>query len=277
MNLMFRFSFVILLLFTTALAGAQNSTRIDPNDQGASKGTCKILVIPFNPKLYMSEVDKKIGTENNMTFNQVRNTFRSGLDFKIASQLKSLNVTYSLLTDSAKNRLELERIYKSIGYDYDVPQADGAVGKSPAAQNKPTIQNGQLMVEMKDEFRFMNTKINDLKLLPSLQEKYKADVFVFINQLDIKKNEGSYDIITDTYSRDVIIHYTVFDKSGKRINAGVATSTFPSTVNDTKTIINTAFAQASKTIADRVSKSAPYIVGNPSKSTEKQDMVQQPK
>lgn len=268
MNFMLRFSLVALLLFSAAIAGAQNTTRVDPADQGTAKGTCKILLIPFNPKLYLSEVDKKIGTENKMTFEQIRTAFRTGLDSKISLQLKSVNITYSLLSDTVKNRKELERIYKSIGYDYDIPLADGAVAKSTAGQkDKPAIQNGQLTVEMNDEFRFMNAKINDPKLLPYLQEKYKADVFVFINQLDIKKNEASYDIITDTYTRDVIVHYTVFDKSGKRINAGVATSSFPSTINDPKAIINTAFTQAAKTISTRVSKSAPYIVTDPAGTT----------
>lgn len=253
-----------MLLLAGAAASAQNTTR-EEKDNSSSKGTtCKILVIPFNPKMYLSDVDKKLGTENKMNFNQLRAAFRAGLDYKVASQLKSVNTTYSLLTDSVKNKKDLEMIYNSVGYDYDKPNPEGAVSKNPTAQKEqPKIQNGQLVVEMNDEFRFMNAKITNPKLVPYLQEKFKADVYVFINELDIKKNEGSYDITTDTYQRDVIVHYTVFDKSGKRINAGVATSTFSSTVNDTKSIINSAFSSIAKTISDRVIKSAPYVSSAP--------------
>lgn len=249
----------VVFLLITGAASAQNTTR-DENDKntgnsGYGKGTGKILLIPFDPKLYMSEVDKKIGTENKLTFNQLRAMFRSGLDYKIATELKAAGATYSLLTDSVKNKNDIKLVYESIGYDYDKPNPDGAVTKTPVQKKEdPKIKNGQLVVEMNDEQRFMNTKIINKDLLTYLNGKYKSDVFVFINQLDIKKDPESYDITTDTYKRDVIVHYTVFDKTGKRINAGIATSSFSSTVNDPKTIINTAFTDIAKTITARVTK-----------------------
>jgi hypothetical protein len=257
----FRVTLALILFAIAGAAPAQNTTRDQVKGLEPGKGkTCKILVIPFDPKLYMSEVDKKVGTEAKMNFNQLRATFRTGLDHQVAAKLGSLNTTYSLLSDTVKNKKDLDLIYHSISYDYDKPNPDGAVSKnSGTAKQQPAIQNGQLMVEMSDDSRFMNTKLTNPQLLPYLLEKYNAEVFVFINELDIKKNEDSYDIATDTYLRDVIVHYTVFDKTGKRINAGIAKSSFSSSLNEPKTIINTAFPSIAKTIADRVSRSASGI------------------
>ena len=256
----FRFLLIVMLI-APAAAIAQNTTREDNSKGNGSKipdgkpSRQKILLIPFDPKLYMSEADPKIGRENKMTFPQLRATFRSGLDYKILSHLKTIGTAYSLLSDSVANKKDMQLVYESIGYDYDKPNPGGEVSKRQAPEKQqPKIQNGQLAVEMSDEFRFMNAKIVNPRLLPYLQGKHKADVFLFITELDIRKDPESYDIVTDTYMRDVIVHYTIFDRSGKRLNAGVVVSSFSSTVNDPKTIINTAFAEIGKALAERAAK-----------------------
>jgi hypothetical protein len=254
----------ILCLLASAIAtdaSAQETTR--EQGGGSTSKTVKeenyrVLLIPFKPTMYMSEVDKKIGTQQKMTFDQVRDAFRWGLDSKLLSQMRAANSTYSLLSDSAKNRKDLEMIYKAISYSYDKVTPDGSIAKtSPPAKDQPRIKDGHLVVEMSDEAKFMNTKIDNPKLLPYLHEKYKTDYFVFINELDIRNNMDSYDIATDTYQRVVTVHYTIFDKTGKKLNAGIATSAFSSNVNDTKTIINTAFASIARSLNERVVKAIP--------------------
>lgn len=263
----FNFPKISLFLLLLVMAGgnllAQNTTidgegKKEEKQLGQSKGnSTQVLIIPFDPKLYMSEIDKKIGTENRMTFDQIRSTFRSGLDNKLLAQIKTSNSAYSLLADSVKNKKDLEMIYKSINYTYDKVTPDGSVPNSPGEKEKPRIVNGQLQVEMDNEYRFMNTNISNPRLLTFLATKYKSEYFVFINELDIKNKLETYDPITDTYKREVAVHYTVFDKNGKKLNAGIATTEFSSTVNDTKTIINTCFPVVAKTINDRLVKSIP--------------------
>lgn len=262
MKIAFRLLFLLALCLPALSSLAQNTTRED-NSKGSgsnlpdgNQSGKKILLIPFDPKLYMSEVDQKIGRENKMTFNQVRAAFRAGLDYKILAQLKTVSSAYSLLSDSAANRKDMQLIYESIGYDYDKPSPNGEIVKKPAtaAKEQPTIKNGQLMVQTSDGDRFMNTRIINPKLLPYLQGKHKADVFLFINELDIRKDPESYDIVTDTYKRIVTVHYTFFDRAGNRLNAGIVTSSFMSTVNDPKTIINTAFTEIAKVLTERAAK-----------------------
>ena len=240
---------------------AQENTREQgggSNDKLGKGENYKVLLIPFKPIMYMSEVDKKIGTQQKMTFEQIRSTFRWGLDSKLLSQMRISNSTYSLLSDSVKTRKDLEMIYKAISYSYDKITPDGSVAKSSApVKNGPKVKDGHLAVEMSDEAKFMNTRIDNPKLLPYLHEKYKTDYFVFINELDIRNNMESYDITTDTYQRTVTVHYTVFDKAGKKLSAGVSTSSFSSNVNDTKTIINTAFTAVAKSLNERIAKAIP--------------------
>lgn len=248
------------------VAHAQENTREQSGSPGKfGKGeNYRVLLIPFKPTMYFSEVDKKIGTQQKMNFEQVRDAFRWGLDKKLLLQMQTANSTYSLLSDSAKNRKDLEMVYKAISFSYDKVTPDGSVDKSSTpVKEEPKIKNGQLVVEMSDEAKFMNTRIDNPKLLPYLNAKYKTDYFVFINELDIRNDMNSYDITTDTYQRTVTVHYTIFDKSGKKLNAGIVTSSFSSNVNSTKTIINTAFAAAAKALNQRVAKAIPAATTAP--------------
>jgi len=101
----------------------------------------------------------------------------------------------------------------------------------------------------------MNTKISEPKLLNYLTTKYKTDYFVFINQLDIKNNMDSYDLVTDTYQREITVHYSILDKTGKNLSAGVATSTFSSKENEPKKIVADSFSPIASYIAENLKAS----------------------
>jgi hypothetical protein len=54
---------------------------------------------------------------------------------------------------------------------------------------------------------------------------------------------------TDTYQREVIVHYSILDKSGKTITAGIATSRFSSKENSPKKIVAQCFSPIATYIA----------------------------
>ena len=217
----------------------------------------QILIIPFAPKLYMSEIDKKVHDETKMNFNQIRNTFRTGLDELLFIQFKSMKSSvYALLNDSAKNAQDIERIYGSTTYSYDLVPSENAsqkdIGKYQKKDNAPKIVNGQLAVEASTDKKFMNAKITNPQLLGYLNKKYNSSLYVFINELDIKNNPESYDIATNTYKREITVHYTVFDKEGKYVNYGIAATDFSSNINDPDKIIKNYFPVITKTISNRL-------------------------
>ena len=87
------------------------------------------------------------------------------------------------------------------------------------------------------------------EVLSYLNKKYTSEYFVFINQLDIKNDMSSYDINTDSYQREVVVHYSILDITGKTINAGIATSRFSSKENNPKKIVAQCFSPIATYIA----------------------------
>ena len=221
------------VLFSRAQEGTRTTQTVVPGTVG------KIMLVPFEPKLYMSEIDMKVNQQTKWNFEKIRENFRKQLNNQLKSKLQSIAPVVSFYSDSAKMAKDLRYIYQATELSYDLIS-----NPIPTAQpvKQSGIKNGQLAVEISTDKKFMNIKVSDPKALEYLNNKYKTDYFVFINQLDIVNNAETYNLATETYLRDITVHYTILDKTGKYIAAGAATSQFSSRENDPKKIVSQNFS-----------------------------------
>jgi len=237
----------LLIIFFSSLAFsslAQEGTR-------ATNATIegKVMVIPFEPLMYMSEIDKKINEQTGWNFEQIRENFRHNLDVQLLLKLKTHTQAISFYQDSAKMAKDLDYIYKSRTLSYDLIDLSKTVSKAKQQKN---ITNGQLTVEINNDKKFMNAKIINPTLIGYLHKKYASTYFIFINELDIKNDLNSYDIATDTYKREITVHYTIMDKTAKIISAGVIVSMLTALENDPKKIVEKAFVPIDESIANKL-------------------------
>lgn len=237
------FFFSFFLSFAAIVSYAQNSTEKAPD-------TRKVLVIPFEPKLYMSEIDKNVNKETNMNFNQIRNAFRSGLDYSVVAEFRKKHKVISLMSDSTRSVSEQNYIYKSIAYKYEVvPDSNREKSTEKEVKEQPKVQNGQLNVATNSQKKYMNTKITNPNLLTTLNKKYGTEIFIFINELDLKINfDNNGKSSAGTYDRIAEVHYSIYDLSGKLIDSGLATKIFPATVDNPNKIVNSYFSDVAQTI-----------------------------
>lgn len=211
----------------------------------------KVMLVAFEPKMYMSDVDHNINKATKWTFDQIREYFRRQLDTQIKLKLQSTHGTIvSFYSDSIKMAKDLDYVYNNTSLSFD-PIDKPTEPTAPATKKNPNIHNGQLSVEINNDKKFMNTKILNTEVLPYLTNKYKSEYFVFINEFDMKTNPDSYDIKTDSYQREITVHYTIMDKNGKLIAAGVATNSYSSRVNDPKKIVAQCFPAIATIIANK--------------------------
>ena len=229
---------------------AQEGT-INPAESKTSAAGGKVMIIPFEPKLYLSEIDMKINQLNNWKFEQIRENFRHQLDTQLKSKLQSVATVFSFYSDSAKTWKDLMYTYKSTNLSSDLvskPTDASAVNKHESG-----IKNGEIRVEASTDKKFMNTKITNQELLTYLNSKYQSEYFVFINELDILAVPNSYDLSTDSYKREVTVHYSIVDKSGKTLNAGLLSSSFSSKENNPKKIVALCFPTIASSISAKLS------------------------
>lgn len=260
-----------ILIFLFAIASisavpAQNSTTGITKKDSSLNGKNSVLVIPFESKLYLSDIDRDLGKANNLNFHDIKAKFRAALDREIFIALKPyFNPLSFYAIEPQESRAELGYIYNSIGYKYDlVPEEEvvkkQSVGKkfigkfkkskrtkdseyySETEHIKSGIYNGEIVSEIDNREKYMKTTLPNPKLLPNLNAKYKASHYIFINQLDIKRSADlRYVAREEEYKREIKVHYTIYDNSGNEVSSGAIKSRFPSNQNDIDKIIKIQF------------------------------------
>ena len=238
-------------------ANAQDKTIHTNNPPASSREVVskhKIMVIPFENRMYLSEIDFQINKESKLTAKQIKATMRDGMNEQLYKKLKAKMGVVDLMEDTVKTKKDLENIYQYLSFEYQkVPDQNNY--KAPVKEKEEKkIDKGQLNVESNSDARFMNAKVKNATLVPYLNGKYKTDLFLFINELDIKALSGTPGDFSASTTRKIILHYTVYTLDAKEINSGIAEVNLPVNVNSPAKIINTYFAQLADLITARIEK-----------------------
>lgn len=245
----------VIFLFACAVTFAQHTTISKKGEEKAPPpGKHKIMIIPFEPRMYMSEVDYAINTETKMSGKQIKNAFRDGMNEQLYKAFKTQHMVVDLMDDTIKTKKDLENIYQYLHYRYaKVPDQNNYTPPKKEKEEKH-IEKGQIVTESDNEKRFMNAQLSNATLVPYLYGKYKSDIFVFVNQLDIKASNsgGPADLPANNGFRKIVLHYTVYTYDAKEINSGMAETEFPSTINNPAKISSVYLAKIAQIVAQRV-------------------------
>lgn len=280
---------VVYLLFFLGFNAQENSFQkkgnVKSDQEIYAEGRAeysKVLIIPFEPKMYISSADKEIASRTKLTHQEIRENMRYGISNQMRHAVGKGMKSVSLLhIDTGAVGRDLGYIYNSIGYKYKpLPEDDIARNKQNEEDLKPVnklkgslnklikhdnlapkesngetrIKNGQIHSTVSYGEKFMNTSIHNPSLLKVLSAKYQADVFLFINELNIEAAAPASrsGLSTLSYKRKVKVHYTIFNKDGKELHGGAAIVYMPSTTNDMNKIINNYFPILAQNMSDNI-------------------------
>jgi hypothetical protein len=205
-----------------------------------------LLIVPFNPKYYLSEADREIAAGSKLSFEDLRERFRNGIITKLNYRISDLEHTLPLVT-YADTLLDLRKIYVSTAVrQEDLPHPpknkdDKSPFKNPYKTIRKTeLKKGQLGTKEESSEKFMNLVILNKELLPYLAKSYGSHQYVFINQFEIKNDLSDYVAVGNgTYKRQLRVHYSIVDQTGKVVYAGLAVNEFPAEENNVDEILNT--------------------------------------
>jgi len=273
----FVYQLVLAIVLLPSLSLGQESTSMTPAETDSTNlpidtisllSKDHLMIVPFQPKMYMSDVDRDVGKTNNIDFYKVMGFFRLGLDNALVIRAKEEYEVITMHADVPDINRDLNYIYKSIGYDYElVPvkdeMADATKAKkimnkfkkkeAPKTVSETKIDGGQVVSEGEMIERYMSTKVINPNMLSFLTEKYKTNLYLFINQLDIKNSVSDYrDYESDNFSRVIQAHYTLMDADGHKIAGGKTKEYFNSNTNDIRVIIKDHFTALADSMLDEI-------------------------
>jgi len=256
--------FFLVLITISFNAFSQETTAGDVSNSNSNKGS--VLIIPFEPKLYISDIDNQIAVKNEMNFQDIKAKFRAALDQNLFITLKTYFTPLSFYTlNEEEARTELSYIYNSIGYKYEVLEVEveeETKGKKFANKFKKkenndeyveaSVQNGQVVSQVDNREKYMKTILSNDQLLTSLNKKYQAEYYIFINELDIKRGvDSQYTNSNTTQDRTIKVHYTIFNNK-EEVSSGAIITTFDENENDINKIIKSQFGIIAEKIVSKI-------------------------
>lgn len=247
--------FILGIRLSFAQTTISNSSTPNLSNTGSASSKHKVLIVPFEPRMYMSQIDHKINAETKWNQKKIKESFRFGLDDELYKSIKKKMDVMSFLDDTSKYKKDIVKTYESINFSFDKIPDQTKYQAPKKEKEKPGIQKGQLVAETESNGKFMNVKLKDKNLLGSLNTKYKADVFLFINQLDIT-TELPTDGLSNDPVRTLTVHYTIFTTDGKEINSGISKTTFPADINNPSKISGSYLSKIADEITMRMEKAA---------------------
>lgn len=253
---------LFLSLFVAVVCYSQEET---PSNNGKKGRT--YLLVPFESKMYISDIDKNIYESDGIGTAEIRAKFQASLDQNLFINAKEMGLEplsfYVMEVDGQK---ELGYIYSSIGYKYEVLPKEEKTEEEQTVTDKlknkfkpkeksekqpqSNTTNGEITTQRVTEERYMQTTITNNNLLQTLVNTYQVEGVIFINQIDLLNN-----IVTDgsgKHNRVLKVHYTIYDANGNIIQSGAEKTYFPSNVNNVDKISKTAVAENAKKIIEKI-------------------------
>ncbi|MCP4521211.1 MAG: LysM peptidoglycan-binding domain-containing protein [Cytophagales bacterium] len=199
----------------------------------------QVLVVPFYPNLYFSDVDEKVTANAGISSSELRETFRVELSKSI--QPVSYEAFYLLGGGLKNTEKDLEKIYRAVGYTYEkVLNKNGS-----STSYTSTSWSAPSKKKTKFEKTYYATQVKDATIFPFLEKKYSADYVVFINQVELIKA-----VRNGNTTKKFVAHYSIFDKQGNKVAGNKCEVLCLVDTDNMNTIMRECFPRVGRQIAD---------------------------
>jgi hypothetical protein len=236
-----------------------------------------VLLIPFPSQMYLSDSDREIAEESQVSYDALRSKFRTGLDISFAVRLQELYGDHSLLRDTSDRAAsDLNKLYRNAKYQYaftpekraEMAAAEeegnkglaGLLGKKKKKEEEPKQEKSlfdsgsdKASASADEPGSYMHAELRDSTVLNDLFEVYGTELFLFLNQFEIDTRfDDCIDFDNKIYNREIKVHYDLYRFDGTLLDGGVLITTFPSSVNSVNEITRKYFPDMTESFGKKI-------------------------
>ena len=257
---------LILSLILSAIAltlSAQHST-LRFQDEPFMLDHQSILIVPFESKMYLSDVNRDLAEANGINSQQIVDRFTNALDQSLYYTFKErCKVTSYYTLDDDTSRSSLGYIYKHIDLEYELvskteEKKDGLTKlkskfkkKEDDSYDRGGMVDGEIKTKSDPRKRYMKAVVTEQNMLDSMHRSFGNEFFLFLNELDFRNvYEDAIAMQRMEYNRELKVHFTLYKKDGNIMATGISKTLIPSTQNDINEITSTYFPILAQQIFD---------------------------
>lgn len=229
-------------------------------------GLGSLAIIPFEDKMYMSDVDATIGNQTGLNPGELMTKFRYALVESLEKELsKDWDIQNVYSSSTRETGFGLEYVHGSVRYDYipisgEILQAnDTTVSKkqrrnqSQRRKEKSGIQNGQVVTHSDSREKYMNLIIENDTLMNYLNGSVASDYYLFITEFDIRYHITDPDRVANGgLAYRLKVHFSCIDSSAKPLVSGAATTVVEATTQNVYEVIGLAIPELSDKMAGMI-------------------------
>lgn len=184
----------------------------------------KIILVPYQPFMYFSDADQDISRFSGKDERTVRSTMLNNLEVAVYHKLLAHFDAISLMRSTSLNGEEdLRRMYASTGYalyrskkEDPKPEQTDRVKNLIKSLNKKSKENPFSVTDSS----VMLANIPNDEIFRYFFNKYHEKYVLFITQFEINTdNKNMIEWTKQQYERVYLLHYNLFDHTGKLIRA----------------------------------------------------------
>ncbi len=253
LKLFFHIFLILILANTIAVAQEKPDVIAHPNDSLIRKYQ-KVMIIPFESNMYICGIQPYLAASSGKTHLEIVDFFRNAVALELQNQFLYLYSTASLIHYSDTNK-DIFKAYDAIAYKFEIApiekeeidqenpidKARSLFKRKRSKQYKRGLtKQGNIVSNKNTEQKFAAITVRKKENITYLSKKYKADLFVYITEMDIENdisNQSAF--INNEYERFLRLHYSMVNKAGEVISKGLVHIKFPNSVNTIQEIKKT--------------------------------------
>lgn len=202
----------------------------------------QVLIVPFDPHLYWSDADDEIMKGSNLSSKlEVRKIIRRRLNALLDPKgFENIHLVGGRFRDTLT---DLNKIYSTVSYEYQDAIVSEEYNKSLEEQEQGNKVDGEVQTQSKLSQKFSSIKdklsnqttesevkidkragkyfgvvVKDPNFFEYFEQKYSIDYYIFINQFEVITDyDHCLDRTTENYQRYFIVHFSIFNGSGRQI------------------------------------------------------------
>ena len=240
--------------------------------QKPSKHYSSILLVPLRPGMFetdiavsqhlrgLSKIEKRNYTNTNLVRYSLDKTLFDNL-------LVYFDIKQLLKYDTKLTRQDLNYIYEATNYRVYKQRLRGFYNNFPnftifqvfGSEKKRWGINCMASTELKPlpknpKLSYTDVVIQDSNLVPYLVKRYNCDYILFVNQVELKTRfKACMNLVSNIYHKDIILHFTLYDKEAEKTIGGLVGITYAPSENDLIEIVEKNFGILSGLVAKVIS------------------------